>query len=219
MGFPAPHVWLGGTGSGNPDKPSVNPSRHTQTMQKPPSNLRLLEFPRLKASSKTPALLPDPATHECSILDFSTEEPGFTAHRGFLQPTPTVQRVELRSQGPDRSWIASWICTRFRRDPSPGAPRLTVGQRILSFVTIALLLTLGAVAANRSVSAFQTAWRVTDTTTAAPAMVADTPAPNRYDFQNAEVPGPFEKGSTLWSALRKHLRLTPQDTQPPKAGQ
>ncbi len=218
MGFPVPLVWLGGTGGGNPDKPSVNPSRHTQTMQKPPANLRLLEVPRLKASPETPTLPPKHATHDCSILDYSTEEPGFSAHRGFLQPTPTVQRVELRSPGPDRSWIADWICARFGRDPLPGAPRLTVGQRILSFMTIALLLTLGVAAANRSVSAFQTAWRVTDTTTA-PATVPGTPTPSRYDFQNAEVPGPFEKGASLWSSLRKHLRLTPRDIPSPKAGQ
>jgi hypothetical protein len=218
MGFPAPHVWLGGTGSGNPDKPSVNPSRHTQTMQKPPSNLRLLEAPRLKACPKTPALSPDRATDNRTPLDYSTEEPGFSAHRGFLQPTPTLQKVELRSQGPNRSWIAGWISTRFGREPLPGATRLTAGQRILSFVTLALLLTLGAVTANRSVSAFQTAWRVTDTA-AAPAAVPGTTAPNRFDFQNTELPGPFEKGTSLWSALRKHLRLTPQDTHSPKAGQ
>jgi hypothetical protein len=189
-------------------------------MQKLPSKLRLLEVPRLEANSETPALTPDRATPTCPIIDYSTEEPGFSAHRRFLQPTPNVQRVELRSQRPDRSWIAGWICARFGRNPLPGAPRLTIGQRILSFVTIALLLTFGAVAANRSVSAFQTAWRVTDTTST-PATVPGTPAPSpsRFDFQNAEVPGPFEKGSTLWSALRKHLRLTTQDTHSPKAGQ
>lgn len=214
MGFPAPqHVWLGGVGSGNPEKPSVNPSRHTQTMQKPSSTLRLME-PTSRTIPAPTLSTSENAAHETNDpLALTTEEPGFSSHLGYLQPETQPHRVSLYREAPDRSWIATWITARFQRNPTPGTPRLTAGQRVLSLATLALLATLGCLAANRSVSAFQTAWRVTDTTPTGAVVT-----PTRYDFQNSDLPKPFEDGSSLWSSFKKHLRLAPQDSPSSKAG-
>lgn len=186
-------------------------------MQQPSTTLRLCDRHGLKSPSSSSAPTPSPERLAGSslILELSTEEPGFSRNRGFLDPGPSTPRVALCPQRPNRSWIAVWIAARFGRLPSPGSPRLSARQRALSFVTVGLMVALGCVAIDRSVSAFQTAWRVTDTT---PAPTAPAAVSSRYDFQNSQIPGPFEKDTSLWSALRKHIGLAPQASPSPKPG-
>ena len=155
----------------------------------------------------------DIASTPSPLTVFPVEEPAFTGNRGFLA-TPSSTRsttlhIHIPSESPMPPRIPATVLRRneFLPEPLPQARRAL--PRALSVLVVAGLMALGYLASTRSLSAFQSAWRLTDTLHPK----SSTTVGSRYAFENAEIPGPFESGGSLWDALRKHLHL-PSPTVP-----
>lgn len=167
---------------------------------------------RASASPATPPPLPTlavPAPVSSTVLPavtvYAVEEPGFTRAPADQPRLPITWggKLSLKSTGSTKISTPLEVRPRFSLPAHPPLPANNRLQKAISTVALAALVGLGCLATGRSVSAIQAAWRDTDTL----APRAGTATVRRYDFENAEIPGPFESGATLWKALLDHLQL------------
>ncbi|MBL9127564.1 MAG: hypothetical protein JNL97_07955 [Verrucomicrobiales bacterium] len=159
-----------------------------------------------------PARPGEPST-PLTLTAFTVEEPAFSGNQGFLPPTSSPTAGILHIRVPETPPMESRIpATALRRNdciPVPLVAQTRSFPRFLSLLLFAGLIGFGYFTSTRSLATLQSAWRLTDTLRPK----SGNGGPTRYAFENAEIPGPYENGSSLWDALRKHLHL-PSPTVP-----
>lgn len=140
-------------------------------------------------------------------IGFAVEESGFSRNLSRTRHPSTSFNSRLQLADTEPARVPHAVAFRLVRPSEPSLNSMGALQKTMTVLLVALLLGWGYLTLRRSISTVREAWHSTDTRAA-----QSMSQPKRYLFENAEIPGPYQSGSSLWQALREHLG---SPTQPP----